>query len=156
VQGMYVEILGETKLDHEEAEDAVSFMLNILLSKEQTENLFITLEFCKLPNCVGELFDSEDGSYHIKIRNSMSRHRQLITIAHELVHLKQLVTKEWINVISDKNTCKFKDENVCIISNHYFDLPWEIEAHGREIGLVHRFVEHLSAKSLIDNNESVG
>jgi hypothetical protein len=27
---------------------------------------------------------------------------------------------------------------------HYYDLPWEIEAHGREYGLYDRFVQSIS------------
>jgi hypothetical protein len=26
---------------------------------------------------------------------------------------------------------------------HYYDLPWEIEAHGRELGMWVRYTEHL-------------
>jgi hypothetical protein len=73
------------------------------------------------------------------------RRAQLLTLAHELVHMKQYAKNQlgscwWLiadNKITYHTTWKKKvfNEN----KKHYFDLPWEIEANGREYGLYFRY-----------------
>jgi hypothetical protein len=67
----------------------------------------------------------------------------LQTLAHEMVHVKQLATGE-LRLLNNKNRAnrwndepwkKEKDE-----MDAYYDSPWEIEAFGREEGLYLRFM----------------
>ena len=59
----------------------------------------------------------------------------LETIMHEMVHIKQYVTGE---LTEYQDT--WKNYNLEPIED-YYDHPWEIEAHGVEVGLFRRFAE---------------
>ncbi len=65
-------------------------------------------------------------------------HDILKTLAHELVHVKQYVMGELKNskhgMVYKKTT--YSPENIF----DYFDLPYEIEAYGREKGLLMAFL----------------
>ena len=69
------------------------------------------------------------------------------TIAHEMVHVKQYARNE----LREHGDSQFTwlNESVDGTKINYFDLPWEIEAHGREEGLFRRWAEqegHTNAK----------
>ena len=81
----------------------------------------------------------------VKIRNL------LITLAHEMVHVKQWAKdemyeymptgkteEEWINT---PKMVRFKGEKFNMDDVDYWDYPWEIEAFGRQLGLFVRFCE---------------
>ena len=60
----------------------------------------------------------------------------LETLAHEMVHVKQYARRE----LKPRVDCWMgKTYNPKKVS--YWDLPWEIEAHGRETGLFVRYCE---------------
>ena len=63
-------------------------------------------------------------------------HKILETLGHEMVHVKQYARRE-LHPTTD--AWMGKTYNPKKIS--YWDLPWEIEAHGREIGLFIRYCE---------------
>ena len=58
-----------------------------------------------------------------------------LTLAHEMVHVKQYVRHEL------KEPTVWKGTNINTDKVEYWDLPWEIEAHGREIGLFVRWAQ---------------
>lgn len=66
----------------------------------------------------------EDEEFEIEIKRTLRLRDLLITLAHELVHVKQYIKGEIVNDDTD-----------------YWDRPHEIEAHGRETGLFIRWVE---------------
>lgn len=68
----------------------------------------------------------DDNDYEVDIKRSLRMRDMLITLAHELVHVKQYVKGEMPESISEGD---------------YWDRPHEIEAHGRETGLFIRWVE---------------
>lgn len=63
----------------------------------------------------------------------------LKTVAHEMVHVKQIARKELVELIKTPYY-RFHSEYYHKFID-YFDKPWEIEAHGREEGLVVRWLE---------------
>jgi hypothetical protein len=71
----------------------------------------------------------EDNEYEVDVKRSLPMREMLITLAHELVHIKQYVKKEMPD---------------CISAGDYWDRPHEIEAHGRELGLFIRWAENQS------------
>jgi hypothetical protein len=69
-----------------------------------------------------------DGNdYEVDIKRSLCMRDMLITLAHELVHVKQYVKGEMPETLG---------------TGDYWDRPHEIEAHGRETGLFIRWAEH--------------
>jgi len=74
----------------------------------------------------------------IEIHPGLGARGILLTLAHEMVHVKQYINGETNDELSHWRGKKIDSDNV-----DYWQHPWEIDAHGREIGLVHKFVvEH--------------
>tara|TARA_B100000925_G_C21566465_1_gene285900 strand:+ start:10 stop:501 length:492 start_codon:yes stop_codon:yes gene_type:complete len=73
------------------------------------------------------------------------------TVAHEMVHLKQFAKGELTDLMRSK---KIKWSSASGLEyydfdredDEYWDLPWEIEARGREEGLVVRWIDHADLK----------
>ena len=72
-----------------------------------------------------------------KIRNL------LITLAHEMVHVKQWARNEMYEYSNTVGMVRFKGEKIHLKEIEYWDYPWEIEAYGKQLGLFIRFCEHM-------------
>lgn len=64
--------------------------------------------------------------------------RSLMIVAHEMVHVKQYARKE-LGYCGRSGRSKWQGSLVNDDDISYWDLPWEIEAHGREKGLVYQW-----------------
>jgi hypothetical protein len=65
----------------------------------------------------------------------------LNSLAHELVHVKQMAKGEWYpHLRNEMKIHTYKKKRYDSSKLDYWDLPWEIEAHGRAIGLVVQWV----------------
>jgi len=67
----------------------------------------------------------------------------LKTAAHEMVHVKQIARNELRELVRSPYFRFHKD--YYHKNTDYFDKPWEIEAHGREEGLVVRWLENMKS-----------
>lgn len=70
----------------------------------------------------------------IEADSSMRLRTLLLTIAHEMVHVKQFARNEQKQLIV-ANKVKWMGKTINTDKVDYWELPWEIEANGREIGL---------------------
>jgi hypothetical protein len=67
--------------------------------------------------------------------------RSLVILAHEMVHVKQYAKGE-LRHCGQTGCLRWNGTNTIDDgSTQYWDLPWEIEAHGREKGLVYQWAE---------------
>ena len=82
------------------------------------------------------LQEENNRTFELEIDKTQSLRGLLETIAHEMVHVKQYARGE---LSADKHVWMGKTYDPEEIN--YWDLPWEIEAHGREIGLFVRYCE---------------
>ena len=73
----------------------------------------------------------------VKIRNL------LITLAHEMVHVKQWAKNEMYEYTNTMGMVRCKGEKIHLGETDYWDYPWEIEAYGKQLGLFVRFCEHM-------------
>ena len=62
----------------------------------------------------------------------------LITLAHEMVHIKQWAKNEMYEYMNIGEV-RFNKTKFNISDIDYWDYPWEIEAFGRQLGLFVRF-----------------
>lgn len=69
----------------------------------------------------------DEGEYEIDVKRTLKLRDMLMTLAHELVHVKQYEFGELTQT---------DDADI-----DYWDKPSEIEAHGREVGLFIRWAE---------------
>ena len=76
----------------------------------------------------------------IEIHPGLGARSILETLAHEMVHVKQFLTGQ-----TDDQLDSWMGKRVNYEETDYWDQPWEIDAHGREAGLLTKFAtqEHL-------------
>lgn len=87
-------------------------------------------------NCIWEDQNHRPEEFTIEIEPKQKRQLLLNTLAHELVHVKQWAKGEYYQLQRERNVFKFNGQRVDVAKVDYWDHPWEIEAHGRAIGLV--------------------
>jgi len=99
--------------------------------------LDITVKLTSPKGAMGYCLELDDNrTFEIEVDRNMRLRKLLETIAHEMVHVKQYARRE-LHPVHD--TWCGKTYNPKKVS--YWDLPWEIEAHGREVGLFVRWAE---------------
>ena len=131
---MFIEVIGGSKSQKNHVEKMVAFCAKKLMPKM---NLDITVNLCKPTGAMGYCLEADDKrTFELEIDKSQSLRALLETVAHEMVHVKQYARRE-LNPNKEVWMGKtYNPENV-----NYWDLPWEIEAHGREVGLFVRYCE---------------
>jgi len=127
------------KLSEKELIKAADFYIDLIFYKKKRFISKTNIEFTfddeyASANEIGCCIQNDKNNFIIWLRKSKSNKDQLITLAHELVHVKQYVMGELtLDFIHAKKT-KGLDP--------YWDSPFEIEAFGRQEGLYHRYVVH--------------
>jgi hypothetical protein len=129
---------------------AVNFYLDLLMTQRLKDKLYITLHLVKnLEGREGVCGDAtwEDDNNRPKeftVRTNWIGKggfaMTLETIAHELVHVKQFARGEMKDLLSVQKV-SWNGKRYDREETNYWDLPWEIEAHGRERGLFYRLLE---------------
>jgi hypothetical protein len=93
-------------------------------------------------NCIWEDDYVRPREFTINLAKDGDVEEVLTNFAHEMVHVKQWARGEIKDVMKAHSLCKWKGEEINIDDTNYWDLPWEIEAHGREKGMYLRFCEY--------------
>jgi len=78
--------------------------------------------------------------FDIVLNSSIGKRTQLITLAHEIVHVKQYATGELKSLLRER-TERWKGTYISQDDVSYFDKPWEIEAYGRELGMYQMYMQ---------------
>ena len=116
-------------------ESMVQFCIDTLMPRMRT--LEIEVKLCTPKGAMGYCLETDNKrTFEIEVDRTLSQRKLLETVAHEMVHVKQYARRELHPV---HNTWCGKTYNPKKTS--YWDLPWEIEAHGREVGLFIRWAE---------------
>lgn len=132
---MTISIVGGTKTQKKYARSMVKFCIKTLMPRMKT--LDITIKLTNPNGAMGYCLELDDNrSFEIEADKKLRLRKLLETIAHEMVHVKQYARRELHPV---HNTWCGKTYNPK--TTDYWDLPWEIEAHGREVGLFVRWAE---------------
>ncbi len=129
---------------------AVDYFLDKLMSKRLKQTLYIDLELIKdLEQTDGVLGDATWEDMNVRPKDFTVRatwngktdfEKTLMTIAHEIIHVKQFAKSEMIDLMSVKKV-SWNGKRYDRAETEYWDLPWEIEAHGRERGLFVRLCD---------------
>lgn len=78
-------------------------------------------------------------SFEIEVEKNMPLRKVITTIAHEMVHVKQYARGE---LYQGARIAKHRWQGKWLSNGiSYWDQPWEIEAHGREVGLFIQWAE---------------
>ena len=122
---------------------AAIFFAEQLITKKMLENIYLRIKFDSKLEVYGyasveEYNDSgKPREFCIEINPNIGAHDILETLAHEMVHVKQLIYHETNDELS---VWKGKRVNSELVD--YWHHPWEIDAHGREDGLLTKFAVH--------------
>jgi len=125
--------------------DAVQFYANTLMSRQLVKHLTVKVFF--KDDDVDGLCNTDDDlarprEFFLQINPRGTDKEVLTALAHEMVHVKQYATGESRQYVRYPHMTKFRGTMVNTHITDYWDLPWEIEAYGRELGLYVRFMEY--------------
>lgn len=139
---MQLSIVGcpEKKLFRPYVKRAALFYAQSLLTKKVLENIYLKIKFSNNISAYGYAeikeynVSGKPREFEIEVHSGIGAAEILKTLAHEMVHIKQYVYGETNDQLSRWKGTKVDSDNL-----EYWVQPWEIEAHGMEVGLFSRF-----------------
>lgn len=130
-----IDIVGGTPKQKKYVESMVQYCISMLMPRMNT--LEITVKLTSPKGAMGYCLELDNNrQFEIELDRSLSQRKLLETLAHEMVHVKQYARRE-LHPVNDTWCGKTYNPK----KTSYWDLPWEIEAHGRELGLFIRWAE---------------
>ena len=135
----YIEINGGKTRQQDYARSMVEYCINKLMPRMKTLNVDIKLTKLK-GDANGYCLRDSPRDFSIEVDHTQGLRTMLETIAHEMVHVKQYARSEMTDWIIEDKFYKWKGDFVPEATD-YWDLPWEIEANGREVGLFVRWAQ---------------
>ena len=137
---------------NEYVQRASQFYAEQLFPKQLLRHIVVSIKFNKHLDAFG--YSS------IEKRNTKGKAREFLielhpyitgkeilkTLAHEFVHVKQYVYEE----LNEEQT-QWQGQSFDSDAVDYFELPWEIEAYGREAGLWNNFAKKESLWNVLEN-----
>ena len=135
---------------------AAEFFACCLMDRRLVRNIELDIEVETKLEVQGTTIN-EDGTrksrfFTVQLKKQ-SLDEMIQTLAHEMVHVKQHAKNELMkDYATAKGGCKI--ENVWMGrawrpragETIYYDAPWEVEAYGREVGLMSRWLKHKEKK----------
>ena len=121
---------------------AAQFYAHMLLGPRLSNLVTVFINNAKEGKLMGSASWLDDNTnprkFEIYIDPGLSRKAYLQTLAHEFVHVKQYAKGE-LKTLFNKRELRWKGQYLNESDMHYFDLPWDVEAFGRELGLYLRY-----------------
>ena len=132
----------------EEAKEAISFFSDYLLGRRLSKNIYIHVTFdpslFELHNELGYMSWTDVAArcprkFIVKIDAQLNKEKALLTMAHEMVHIKQYArgelrdmeahSKKWLGMIFSED-------------DDYYALPWEKDALTMETLLYESWIDY--------------
>lgn len=104
-----------------------------------------TYNLCKDKNSNGEVFRSGQRSIYMALDSRLPMPQLLLTLAHEMVHVKQIARGQYTGRIA-RNGRLLACWRGKAIRAEYLKRPWEIEAFGRQMQLLENLLEYVAKK----------
>lgn len=144
-----IEVTGGTKKQRELVQSIAEYSAVKLMGARLASVVEITIELrhdlgTSLGNATWEDENHRPREFTIEVNadKNLRLRKILETVAHEMVHVKQFAKGEMKDLISrPANIRKWMGKEIDTNAISYWDLPWEIEAYGREAGLFVRWAE---------------
>ena len=132
---MFIEVIGGKEYQRKRVQSIAEFCVKTLMPRMKTLDITVKL---KNPNgAMGYCLELDNNrTFEIEADKKLRLRKLLETIAHEMVHVKQYARRE-LHPVTDTWCGKTYNPK----KTSYWDLPWEIEAHGSEVGLFVRWAE---------------
>ena len=135
----YIEITGGKTRQQDYVRSMVEYCITKLMPRMKTLNVDVKLTKLK-GDANGYCLRDSPRDFSIEVDHTQGLRTMLETVAHEMVHFKQYARNEMTDWIIEDKFYKWKGDFVPESTN-YWDLPWEIEANGREVGLFVRWAQ---------------
>ena len=147
---MLLHIKGSNKKVRKVVAQAAWYYAEKLMGKRLLGSLEITINLKKnlltKEGNEGSAIWEDDGyrsrEFSIELDTTVKIRNLLITLAHEMVHVKLWAKNEMYEYM-EPHMVRFKGEKIHLEETDYWDYPWEIEAYGKQLGLFVRFCEHM-------------
>lgn len=133
-------------LTKKEVRDIINLFGQVLLGNRLSKNVYVEMHFKELPSGIwGLCCPIEDDRRHprefeIFIDPSLSRKKQIKTIAHEMVHVMQFARGAF-KILDSRDVYKWMGEKVVYSRRQYHSMPWEVEAHLSEDYLYNTYMK---------------
>lgn len=132
---MFIEVIGGKEYQRKRVQSIAEFCVKTLMPRMRTLEVTIKLKTPK--GAMGYCLEGDTNrDFELEIDKTQPLRKLLETVAHEMVHVKQFARRELHPTKDDWYGKTYDPKKV-----NYWDLPWEIEAHGRECGLFVRWCE---------------
>ena len=159
---MLLHIRGSNKYNRKLIEAATWWYAEKVMSKRLMSGLKIDINLRKnlidKEGCEGTATWEDENhrpkEFTIELDVTYSIRDALITLAHEMVHIKQWAKGEMYEYLKSGlirfHKTKFDADNI-----NYWDYPWEVEAFGKQLGLFVRFCEDAGIADQDDMQEGI-
>ena len=141
---MYVDIEGGTVSQKFYVESIMRFCHEKLMPRMKTLVIDVYIKNFGADDSCGYCMPVDSGKnprhFAIELSKTQRLRALLETVAHEMVHVKQYARNE-LKENAGVGKHLWKGDWVSDTLD-YYDLPWEVEAHGRERGLYIRYIQH--------------
>ena len=145
---MLLHVKGSNKLNRKLVKTAAWWYAEKLMGKRLMSGLEININFSKTllskdgneGTAIWEDENTRPKEFTIALDSTCNIRNILITLAHEMVHVKQWAKGEMYEY-AVQDMVRFNKTKFNLADINYWDYPWEIEAFGRQLGLFVRFCE---------------
>ena len=146
---MLLNITGSNKKNRKLVERAAWWYAEKLMGKRLMNSLVINITLRRnlitKEGCEGTAVWEDDycdrpREFTIELDLTFSIRDVLITLAHEMVHIKQWAKGEMYEY-ARADMVRYHQTKFNLNDINYWDYPWEIEAFGKQLGLFIRFCE---------------
>ena len=141
----------QVKCRNEERRDLIDscarFFAKQLNLKNSTYSVTIQSVYQLRKNCNsnGEVYRSGYRTIHMSLDSRLPMTQLLMTVAHEMVHVKQIARGQYSGKLA-RNGRLLSQWCGKVVKAKYHDRPWEIEAFGRQMGLVEDLIKYAAKK----------
>jgi hypothetical protein len=119
---------GATKVRQKLAKSAINWYIDLFLPK--VKKLHIDLHIDKLDEVNGSCTQLKKRKYMLEIDERLSIDHFIVTVMHEMIHVKQYVLHEMCDMPS--GSVRWKSRPINPQNLDYWEHPWEKEAHRYE------------------------
>lgn len=119
---------------------AALFYAHELMAPKMLENIYLRIKFNSKIEAYGyaQILEYNNSNkpreFEIELHSGIGAAEILKTLAHEMTHIKQYVHGETNETLTRWKGMRVDSDNI-----DYWVQPWEIEAHGLEVGLFTKF-----------------
>lgn len=142
-----------TRVTPQLAVGALGYFAECLMSKQLCRNIHVRLVFKSglLKNdlleaqCMWEDDNLRPREFTVVVDRDLSKRKLLMSLAHEVVHIKQYATGQ-LKHLSREKYCRWLNKLVNDDRIPYSKLPWEKEAWGMEHALYRAYLNDIRSK----------